>query len=106
MSTPQQVAQHVLASNTTLYTAFTGGTRSMAVTLNFCNTTTADITVDVFLVNAAGSDSFYLVDDLVIPAKGTRQFTGIVVFATAAETLKAIASATGVDILGAVVENA
>lgn len=103
-TTPQAVAAAILTSNTTLYDPFVaaGATRGMVIYLHFCNTTTADITVDCFIDTTVDK---YILDDKVIPAKGTVSWSGIITMATATDLLVAIASATGVDVTGTVMEN-
>jgi hypothetical protein len=107
-TTPQPIHAAILTSNTTLYTAFVGGgaTRAMLVFLILTNTTSADITVDVFWENAAGSTTRLIADDINVPAKGTETFRGIVSIDTSSEKIRAIASAVGVDAVGTVMENA
>ena len=105
-STPNPIKAAVAVSNTTLYTAFVGAaTRAMLVALDFCNTTAADITIDVFFENAAASVTRYFGKGVVVPANGVASWRGMQVIDTASDKWRAIASATGVDCTGTVVEN-
>jgi hypothetical protein len=106
MSTPEQITVAVAASNTTLYTAFVDtSTRGMLVSLDLTNTTTADITVSCWHENAAGSVLTYFAKDMVVPAKSVASWRGIVVLDASSEKIRAVASATGVDAAGAVMES-
>ena len=104
-TTPQEVSAAILTTATVLYNPFIAGgaTRGLVIYLHFCNTTTADITIDVTLNTTV--DKFIL-DDKVIPAKGTVSWSGCITLATATDSFDAIASATGVDCTGTVMENA
>lgn len=104
-TTPVQIAAAIGVANTDLYDPFVsaGATWGMIVALHFCNTTSADITIDVFLDMAT---DLYLCDDKVVPAKGNLDWTGIVTVDAGTEILKGIASASGVHVLGTVMENA
>lgn len=106
-TTPQPIEAAIAASATDLYTAFVAGgaTRAMIVSLDLTNTTAADITVDVWL-DIGGAVTRYLADDLVVPAKGTASWRGMAVLNASSEKLRAQGSATGVDAVGAVMENA
>jgi len=107
-STPQPIQVAVGVGVTALYTAFVGGsaTRAMLVSLDLTNTTTGDITVDVYWRDAADAVSRYFADDLVVPAKGIASWRGMQTLDAAGEAIKAIASAAGVDATGTVIENA
>jgi hypothetical protein len=108
-TTPQQIAITVATSATDLYAAFVGAappTRAMITSLNFCNTTTSDITIDVWLEPAGGGVNIHLYDDVVVPAKGVLEWRGLIVLDASTEKIQAQASAAGVDCLGAVMENA
>ena len=103
-TTYQQIEGAGAASMTTVYTAFVGtATRAELVFINFCNTTAADITVDMVFEEAGGTQRF-LLDDFAVPAKGVAQWTGLVVLDTANEKIRLQFSATGVDFNGAVAE--
>jgi len=104
-STYQQIEGAGAASLTTVYTAFTGGsaTRAEFCFINFCNTTAADITVDMVFQRTDATQRFIL-DDATVPAKGVLQWSGLVVFDAALELLRLQFSATGVDFVGAVLE--
>jgi hypothetical protein len=106
-TTPQPIQAAIGIAATTLYTAFVAGgaTRAMMVSLDLTNTTTSDITVDVYWLDDGGANAKYFADDLVVPAKGTASWRGIQVLDAASETIKAIASAVGVDATGCVLEN-
>lgn len=100
---PLNVAITVAALD--IYTAYTGTPASAAViSLDLTNTTSADITVDLWKRNAADSASYYVADDLVVPAKGTASWRGILPFTVSGEKLRGSASATGVDLTGSVME--
>lgn len=106
-STSQKITAHVGNTATDLYTFPTSGpTRARCFTLTFCNTTAADITLDVWVRNSGDTDSFYLCDDIVVPAKGQYQWSGAIVLSSNPEKVRAQASAVGVDVLGEVLENA
>lgn len=97
-----KVRAAVLASATTLVTR--GGDHDVVYALNFCNTTTADITLDVYELDADGSTKHYLLKAAVVPLQGVLQWTGACILDAASETVKALASATGVDCNGAYLE--
>ena len=107
-STPQPIKAAVGASATTLYTAFVAAaSRAMLVSLDFVNTTTADITLDCWVSDAsAGPALYYFADDVVVPAKGTVSWRGMITLDGSGDLIRAQASATGVDANGTVVENA
>jgi hypothetical protein len=106
-STPQTINVAVGAGATDLFTAFVAAaSRGMLVALHFCNTTTADITVDVWHRDAGNTTSRFLMDDETVPAKGTLNWSGMVTLAAAGEKIRAQASGAGVDCLGTVIENA
>lgn len=94
---------------TTLYTAFVSGTatRAQLVAVNLCNTTSSDITVDVWWENAAASSTKYIGKTVTVPALGTASLTSpfMGVINTASDKWRAQGSAAGVDCVGAVVEN-
>jgi hypothetical protein len=100
----QPIAAAILTTNTNLYDPFIDGTkeRGTLICLHLVNTTNADITVDVFIDMAT---DVFILDDEVIPAKGTVTLTGAWTVDDGAEIIKAIASATGVDATGTVVES-
>src|SRR3989304_10344602 len=99
-STPQPIKAAILTSATTLYTAFVGGTRAMLVSLDLCNTTTADITVDCWVYDDSAAATFYFADDLVVPAKGTASWRGMITLDGTSDLIRAQASATGVNANG------
>lgn len=103
-SVMQSISIAIGTSNTTLYDPFVDGTKERAtvIDLELCNTTTADITVDIFIDKAT---DVYLADDLTVPAKGTAHWRGAKTIDDAAHILKAIASAVGVDCTGTVLES-
>lgn len=109
-STPQQILNHELGtSEETLYTAFVGGsaTRAMLVSLDVTNKSAAEVTVDIYVENAAGSTEYRFADDLPVPAKSTVSWRGMITLDAASETIKALASAgSAIDIVGTVIENA
>jgi hypothetical protein len=106
MSTPQQIAIAVGTSNTTLYTAFVDtSTRGVLASLDLTNTTTADITVSCWLENSAGTVLTYFAKDMVIPAKTPAGYSHLITLAASGEKIRAVASATGVDALGTVMES-
>ena len=107
-STPQPINVAVLASNTTLYTAFVAGgaSRAIVVSMDFTNTTTADITLTVFFENAGVTVTRDFCNTLTVPAKGTLSWRGGFAFDTSSDKLRAIASAVGIDCVGMVTENA
>lgn len=103
---PQQALGAILTTNTTLYTAFVGSaTRAMLVSLDLTNTSSADITVDVWWESADGLTTRKIADDLSVPAKGSQSWRGIMTFIASSEKLRAIAAATGVDAVGTVMES-
>ena len=105
-STQQQIESALTTSMATLYTAFVGGaTRASLVSLDLCNTTIADIMVDIVMERADATQRF-LIDDGVVPAKGTLSYRGMVTMDASSEKIRGRASATGVDVNGTVVENA
>ena len=105
-STPEPIEVAIGVTATDLYTAFTGGaSRAWLVSLDLTNTTTSDITVDVYK-EVSGPTDYRFGDDLIVPAKGTLSWRGMLTLKTAGDKIKAIASATGVDCVGTVVENA
>ncbi len=102
------VAQKINASigitATTLYTAFTGsGTRAVMASVDFCNTTTADITID-FYKEVSGPTDYYIYKTMTVPAKDNLAWRGLITLDTAGDLIRAIASATGVDATGTVFE--
>ena len=105
MSTYISIAAVIGNTNTTIYDPFTtaGATTSIISCLTFCNTTTSDITIDVFIDLATDT---YLLDDKTVPAKGNFQFTGIIIINGATQNLVAIGSALGVHVIGGALENA
>jgi len=106
-STPQTINAAVLASATDLYTAFVGAaTRAMLVSLDLCNTTTSDVTIDVWYEASGGGTLRYFAKTFTVPAHGSITWRGMQVINAAGDKWRAQASATGVDALGAVIENA
>ena len=108
MATPQQISVAVLASATTLYTGFTGGaaTRAELCSLDLCNTTTGDLTIDLYYENSGGGTTRYFAKTMTVPALGTISYKGLQTIAATGDKWKAIASGTGIDATGTVVENA
>src|SRR5579859_1705592 len=104
----KKVRVSVLASATTLLTQ--ANTLDNCYMLNFCNTTNSDINLAVYELDADGTTKHYLIGGgtigncPVVPANGILQWTGACILDTASETIKAIASATGVDCNGAYLE--
>lgn len=106
-STPQPIKKAITVAAVTLYTAFvSGASRAMLVSLDFANTTTADITIDCWVYDDSAAASFYFADDLTVPAKGSANWRGMLTLDGASDLIRAQASATGVDCNGTVVENA
>lgn len=106
-TTIQQIKSAGITSATTVYTAFTAGgaTRGQLVSLDICNPNTSDSTVDVWY-DVSGAKT-YLAKGQTVPALGSVSYRGDVVFATASDLLKVQTTAgSGVDVLGAVLENA
>jgi hypothetical protein len=105
MSTYIPIAAVIGNTNTTIYDPFTtaGATTTIISSLTFCNTTTSDITIDVFI--DLGTDA-YLLDDKTIPAKGNVEWTGILIINGATQNLVAIGSVAGVHVIGGALENA
>jgi len=99
MSTPVKIAIAITASATDLYVPGANVPGEVAV-LDLCNTTTADVTVDVWYAPNGGGTLVYLFDDVVVPAKGHVQWTGLLTLDTNGDKLRAQGSATGVDCLG------
>ena len=105
-STPQPIEAAIGIAATTLYTAFVGAaTRAMVISIDLTNTTTAQITVDIW-VDIGGAVLRLLADDLPIPPKQTLSWRGMATLNAAGELLRAQASAVGVDAVGTVMENA
>lgn len=107
MSTTPQAAYGTLGTGgTTIYTAFIAGgaTRSEFVYLNYCNTTTSDITVDTIFLTTSGST--FITDDLTVPAKGNADWHGMITLNTSGQNIHCVPSAAGVDFAGTFVENA
>lgn len=106
-STPEPINAALTVAALTLYTAFVEGaaTRGMLVSLDLTNTTTADITVDLY-VESAGPVDRRFADDIIVPAKTSVTWRGLITLNTAGQLIRATASATGVDCLGTVLENA
>lgn len=99
----------VLASETDLYTAFSvgGATTGTLVTLNLCNTGSTDITIDVYYKKASDSSKKYLAKTLTVPALGTAALNQAgATINTSTDKWCAIASATNIDAVGTVMENA
>lgn len=107
-STSQPINVAILGSATPLYTAFVegGATRAMLVSLDLTNTTASDITVDLYYLRDSDASKKYFADDLTVPAKGNASFRGMLVIDTVDDSWVAIASAVGIDAVGAVIENA
>lgn len=107
-SAPVQISAAVLASATTLYTAFVDGGATWAIlsSLDFCNTGTTDITVDVWYENSGASVTRYFAKTLTVPAKGVASYRGMQTITTSGDKWRAIASATNVDCTGTVTESA
>lgn len=105
-STPQPIQVSVLTSATTLYTAFVGGsaTRAMLPSLTLTNTTSASITIDVWIDN--GGVLFYILKTFPIAGLQTLDWTGMQTLDTSTDKFRAQASATGIDATGTVIENA
>lgn len=106
-TTPQKIATSVTTSTTTLYSGFVAGgaSRGMGVSLNFCNTSTADINLSVWL--EVGASTLYLCKTFPVPAGGMIGWgKGMVVIDASGDKIRASASTNGIDCLGAVVENA
>lgn len=99
----------VLASETDLYTAFSigGATTGTLLVLNLCNTGTVDLTIDVYYKKASDSSKKYLAKTRTVPALGnlTLEKAGATIN-TSTDKWCAIASATGIDAVGTVIENA
>ena len=76
-SVMQQIAIAVGTTNTTIYDPFTDATkeRGTLIHLNFCNTTAAAITVDVFIDLAT---DVYIVKTLSVPAIGQVSWSGAI----------------------------
>jgi hypothetical protein len=104
-STYIPIASAIGNTNTTIYDPFTtaGATQAIISSLTFCNTTTSDITIDVFVDLAT---DIYLCDDKLIPAKGNVDWTGLIIINGSTQNLVAIGSASGVHVLGGALENA
>lgn len=79
-------------------------TQAVVTSLDFTNTTASPITIDVWHRNAGDSQSRFLLDDATVPGKGTLSWRGMLTLDASGEKLRAQASATGVDVLGTVVE--
>lgn len=97
--TPQQLGQAAITTSpATLYTV-PASTRTYLKEFDICNTTTASITVRVFLIPSAGTAGVgnALLYDVSIPAKGTLQWTGSQVLLTSG-FIQTSASATGCTI--------
>ena len=103
-SVMQQIAIAVGTTNTTIYDPFTDATKERAtlIHLNFCNTTGAAITVDVFIDLAT---DVYIVKTLSVPATGQVSWSGAITVDANTENIVAIASGAGVDVSGTVVES-
>lgn len=105
MSTPKPIQCAILASDTTLYTAFVGtATWATLVSLDYTNTTVNDITVTTFWESSDGMTTRKLGQSVTVPANGSASWRGMVPLVNASEKIRAIASATGVDALGTVME--
>ena len=104
----KKVRVSVLASATTLLTQ--ANALDEVYCLNFCNTTNSDINLAVYELDADGSTKHYLIGGGTIalcptvPANGILEWTGSCILDAASETVKAIASATGVDCNGGYLE--
>lgn len=104
-TTPRQILAAVGTAITTLHSVPASGVnQTQLVFLNFANKTAADITIDLVHENAAATVTHYLGDDIIIPAKGILQWTGLFTFTEASSKIRATASATGVDTVGTVLE--
>lgn len=102
--TPIAINAAITVAALDLYTAFTTGTVAMLVSIDFQNTTSADVTVDGWKRDANNLNSYYFADDLVVPAKGTASWRGIITLSQSGDKIRASASATGVDANGTVME--
>jgi predicted secreted protein len=100
----QPVATAIGTSATTLYAPFIDSTkeRGTLIFLNLANTTTSDVTVDIFITTTPNT---YIASSLLVPAKGNVVLSGAWTVNSTASLIKAIASATGVDASGTVVES-
>lgn len=103
-STSKAVNVAITGSATDLYSN-PGSVTAQLVSLNLTNTTTSDITVDVWFAPTGGGTLVYLADDLTVPAKGEAAWAGMGVSSASGDKWRAQASAVGVDCIGAVVES-
>jgi len=94
--TPTKLGQSAIAiTNTTVYTV-PSSTRALLKDMDIANTTAASITVTVFAGTGVATSNT-LIPNVSIPAYSLFQWTGTQIL-DAADTIVAIASATGVTI--------
>jgi len=106
-STPEPINAAIAITNTTLYTGFVnaGATRGVFSFLNLCNTSGSSIYVDLFYENAAASVTRFILDNTLVPPRGVFQWSGLFPIATSGDKIRGVASATGIDATGEVLEN-
>lgn len=106
-TTPQQIATSLTTGTTSLYTGFIAGgaSRGMLVSLELTNTSTADITASIWQELSGGTIQAYLCKSMPVPAGGNASWRGMAVVNASGDKIRGLASTTGVDIVGAVVEN-
>ena len=106
MSTvPEPVHLNVPASATTFYTAFTNAaSRAMLVSMTLTNTTSSDITVDIWYENSGATTLTYLAKTKTVPALGNMTWSGMDVIKSSSDKWRIQASATGVDLNAAISE--
>lgn len=103
MSAPKAINVAVLGSNTDLYTA--GSAKAQLTTLVLTNTTGGALTIRVWKRNAGDTTSWHIAYDLPLAANESLSFKGaLVTFENSGEKLRAIASGTGIDAVGSIIE--
>jgi len=77
----------------------------MLVSLDLTNTTSNDITVDVWWESADGLTVRYFGKSISVPAGGAASYRGIVTLSNVSEKIRALASLAGVQAVGTVMES-
>lgn len=103
-SVMQPIAIAIGVANTTLYDPFIDATkeRGTLIFLHLVNTSASDITLDIFIDRAT---DVYIAKTLLVPTLGYIDLVGAWTVNADTDLIKAIASATGVDATGTVVES-
>ena len=80
---------HINGVNTVDYTV---------ISIYFCNTTSGDLTFDLYVDDGGGGTDYYIYDDQSLPAKATFEHTGKIVVADE-DHLCMAGSGSGIDVV-------